>query len=120
MKIRYWTFKDLLNNNKKGKVFDSMNTQVRSTSKKAYEEIISTGKRYTQTKRVLNCIMDLSSWNAKDWSLREIATMLDIEINSVSARVNELKRRGVIKESSKRACKISHKTIIPVKLANAD
>ena len=97
-----------------------MNTQVRSTSKEAYQEIINNGKRYTQTKRVLNCIMDLSSWNAKDWTLREIATMLDLEMNSVSARVNELKRRGVVKESSKRLCKISKKIVIPVKLANAD
>ena len=120
MKIKYWTVKNLLNNNKKGKVFNTMNTQVRSTSKEAYKDIINSGKRYTQTKRVLNCIMDLSSWNTTDWTLREIATMLDIEMNSISARVNELKKRGVVIESPKRICKISKKVVIPVKLANAD
>ena len=123
MKIRYWTFKDFINNNKKGKVFDTMDTQVRSTSKKAYKELVTTGKRYTQEKKVLHCIMDNQNIAHPEhigMSLREITTALGLEINSVAARVNELKKKGVVVEAPKRMCSISRKLIIPVKMSNAD
>lgn len=51
--------------------------------------------------------------------LREIAAITGIEINAVSGRVHELKEMGQLAERKKRPCKVTHRTITPVALAES-
>ena len=48
-------------------------------------------------------------------SLQEICDRTNMQINSVSGRVNDLKKSNQVVEASTRKCNITHKTITPVR-----
>ena len=86
-----------------------MNTSVRNTSLKAFKELNETGNSSNQQERILNNMR--LNWN---YSLQEIKSIVNIDINAVSGRVNTLKKKGKLKEAQKRKCSITGRLITPV------
>jgi len=86
-----------------------MNTNVRTTSLKAFKELNETGNSDNQQSQILNC-MEIG----ENYSLREIKSLVHIDINAVSGRVNTLKKKGKLKEALKRKCSITDRLITPV------
>jgi hypothetical protein len=84
---------------------------VSDTSIKAYKEHQEEGKVGKQAQFILS--------NMKypfDYSRRELSQMFNLELSSVCGRVNELLQIGLLEEMPARQCKITKKTIHPVKL----
>jgi biotin operon repressor len=85
---------------------------VRDTSLSAYRELKDTGKLGKQEQRIYQTI--LKSGDAM--SLQEIASATGIGINAVSGRVNGLKKNGFLVEGQKRNCKVTGRTVRPVRI----
>lgn len=81
---------------------------VQTTSKIAYREISEDGTKTNQSRRVLDAV------NMAGSSLKEISQKTGIEINAVSGRVNELKKKGMLSPAPKRKCTITGRLITPV------
>ena len=87
----------------------------RLTSRVAYKEINEDGTAKSQTKIILDLVNALSNVDKSfGLSLREIARQTGLEINAVSGRVNELKKDDLVKECTKRRCRITGRFITPV------
>ena len=87
----------------------------RVTSRVAYKEINEDGTATSQRKIILDMINNLSNVNKSfGLSLKEIARQTGFEINAVSGRVNELKKDDLVKECTKRRCRITGRLITPV------
>ena len=84
---------------------------VRTTSIIAYNDLKSSGKQPTQKQIILNTLRK----NKKPMSLQEICDRTNMQINSVSGRVNDLKKANQVVEDSTRKCTITRKTITPVR-----
>ena len=84
---------------------------VRTTSIIAYNDLKSSGKQPTQKEIILDTLRK----NKKPMSLQEICDRTNMQINSVSGRVNDLKKSNQVVEASTRKCSITHKTITPVR-----
>lgn len=83
---------------------------VKETSKIAYKEVIKSGKALSQKERILNSMTDYVTY-----SLRELKRKIgDIEMSSICARVNSLKKEGKVVELSPRQCNISGRLITPI------
>tara|TARA_R110002096_G_scaffold306546_1_gene501191 strand:+ start:111 stop:380 length:270 start_codon:yes stop_codon:yes gene_type:complete len=83
---------------------------IRETSRVAYEDLKVSGKRLTQKEKIVKLLREKDT----PLSRKEISTMIDMEINAVSGRVNDLLKEGKLKEAKSRKCFISRKTIKPV------
>jgi len=88
---------------------------MRATSKAALLEERETGKVFSQEDKILE-IVSIGG----DWSLQEImaayrAKWGNIELSSVSARVNKLKEDKKLFEGDPRKCGVTSKTINPVR-----
>ena len=86
----------------------------RATSKASYRET-----KETNEQSQLEKIYDVCVLKDEGWSLQEIMTVYrtmngNIELSSVSARVNKLKEEGRLIELKPRKCTITKKTINPV------
>lgn len=79
---------------------------VRKTSLQAYKRFSDSGEKDTQEMVVLNAIVDIYP---KTITRRELANGLKIEMNSLTARVNELLKKKDICEVGRRVCSISGK-----------
>ena len=55
-----------------------------------------------------------------NFSLKEISAITGFEINVVSGRVHELKDLGLLVEDLKRPCRVTGKTITPVKVPKGE
>ena len=87
----------------------------RVTSRVAYKEINEDGTATSQRKIILDMINNLSNVDKSfGLSLKEIARQTGFEINAVSGRVNELKKDDLVKECTKRRCRITGRLITPV------
>jgi len=75
-----------------------------------YLEIVEDGTVGKQAQKILDLLLKTSI----PLSLREIKDLTEIEINSVSGRVNELKRQGKVITYKQRPCSISGRLITPV------
>jgi DNA-binding GntR family transcriptional regulator len=88
-----------------------MKTAVQSTSIQAYHAIRDDGHECRQSDQVMQAI------NAGfDYSLRELSQLTGIPVHTVSARVNKLKKDGMLEHANKRRCMVSGVTINPVRL----
>jgi biotin operon repressor len=85
---------------------------VRDTSLSAYRELKDTGELGKQEQRIYQIILK----SGEAMSLQEIASTTGIGINAVSGRVNGLKKNGFLIESQKRTCKITGRTVRPVRI----
>lgn len=87
------------------------------TRNDAYFDHRDSGRMGAQQQLILNRI---AASNAKygphDFSLREIAALTGLDINAVSGRCNDLKKAGLLVESEKRSCRVTGRTITPVKV----
>ena len=84
---------------------------VSDTSIKAYHEHGDEGKIGKQSRLILSKMR-----KGKDYSRREIAKEFALELSSVCGRVNELLAIGLLEELESRPCKVTNKTIHPVRL----
>ncbi len=83
---------------------------IKETSKQAYKELNEDGTSTSQKNKIWRTLV----FNKTPMSLREIASHTGYDINAVSGRVNDLKKKGKIWESVKRVCSITRKMITPV------
>ena len=83
---------------------------VRTTSIISYDELKGNGKQPKQ--KVI--IFGVLKKNVSPMSLQEICNKTGMAINSVSGRVNDLKKENRVVEAPKRRCSITLKTITPV------
>ena len=83
-----------------------MKTSVRSTSLQSYEFDVLTvlGDR----QRVVLEAMK----NRENWTNSELAAYLNFPINTITPRVYELRRLGLVMEDGKRQCKVTGRTCI--------
>ena len=84
---------------------------MRKTSSQAYKELIESGRQHTQCEVIMAFLK-----NGGGFTLKELSRNLNIEINAISGRVNDLKKAGKLVEYSKRKCTITQRTVIPVGL----
>jgi predicted transcriptional regulator len=83
---------------------------VRTTSRIAYNDLKATGKQPKQKDIILNVLRN----SINPMSLQEICNKTGMAINSVSGRVNDLKKANQVVEAEKRKCSVTCKTITPV------
>jgi len=76
-----------------------------------YKNIIESGKQGSQKRYIIRLLLTESPL-----SRREISKATNIEIGSVSGRVNELIKLGIVEETTMRKCIFSKKLIKPVQL----
>lgn len=87
---------------------------TRDTSIHAYHEQKETGEVSRQQQLILDAIR---KYRLKDYSLRELAVCSGIhDVSTVSGRVNELKKKGILIENGTRRCRVTGRTIHPVML----
>ncbi len=89
---------------------------VRVTSIAAYRDLVDSGKADSQKARIIKLVA-----NRKNRSMQEImrdyrANYGNIELSTVSARVNELKKSGVFAEDNCRKCSITRISIHAVRI----
>ena len=87
----------------------------KSSSAEAYAEIKNSGKKMSQENLIVLFMRDLTP-APSDWTLKEISRALRLEINTVSGRVNGLKKKGSLVACPKRRCRVSGRTVIPVRV----
>ncbi|MBU3639997.1 hypothetical protein [Polynucleobacter sp. AP-RePozz3-80-G7] len=88
-----------------------MRTQVRDTSRNAYQSITDSGQVGAQASFILSHIC-----STRDYSLQELCKITNLPINVISGRCNDLKKAGLLVEAPKRPCSESKRTIHPVAL----
>ena len=86
---------------------------IATTSAINYREHRDSGKLSTQAGLVLNFIRGLA--DGYDVSRLEIAEALGLRLSSVCGRVNELIAAGLLEPGVTRKCRMSGKTVCPVK-----
>ena len=84
---------------------------VRTTSIIAINNLKATNKHRTQKEIILDALRE----NKTPMSLQEICDRTNMQINSVSGRVNDLKKSNQVVEARTRKCNITRKTITPVR-----
>tara|TARA_R100000781_G_scaffold110486_1_gene75978 strand:- start:359 stop:691 length:333 start_codon:yes stop_codon:yes gene_type:complete len=97
---------------KKEKKGSQMN---RTTSRIAYKEHKQSGKLDQQKQHIKNLLL-----TEYPLSRREISRATNIEISSVSGRINEMIKMGVVEETTRRKCMFSKKLITPVQLVGSN
>lgn len=90
-----------------------MHTSVSETSIAAYRELRDDGKLTAKQQQITDY---LHRHNGADFSRLEISRAIDMPINCVSGRVNELLEKVVIEEADQRPCRISGRRINPIRL----
>ncbi len=79
-----------------------MQSRVRSTSREAYHRLDNLGQRQMM---VYKCLLDGAKCNL------EIAEQLNMPINSITPRTNELVTAGLVREAHKAICKTGRKVM---------
>lgn len=90
-----------------------MQTAVRETSIATYQDLRDDGKLTAKQQQIIDY---LHRHGSADFSRLEISRAIDMPINCVAGRVNELLEKGVIEEADQRPCRISGRRINPVRL----
>ena len=91
---------------------------VRLTSIAAYRELVESGKQNTQAARIIKIVANRANVSLQEIAQTYRANYKWIELSSVSARVKELKDKGVLKEEIlPRKCLVTKITINPVRIA---
>ena len=84
----------------------------RHTSRIAYKNIMECGKATNQKKQIIKTLLS----DKEPMSRREISAETLIELGSVSGRVNELMKLGIVEETTMRKCMFSKKLVKPIQL----
>ena len=89
-----------------------MKTNVAQTSLEAYWDV----KKSTQGAQhvaIMGYLERNRQW--EDYSRRELSVALEIDLNAICGRVNELIKSGEIVECEPRPCRVSGRRINPVR-----
>ena len=93
---------------------------VRDSSIIAYRSITNSGILGSQQKQIMSLLKDneRDPFNGKHWNFtrKEISKILDLEINAVTGRVNELIKKSLVAEDPVRRCSITRRKVIPVRI----
>jgi len=89
-----------------------MRVAAQTTSIDAYHAHQASGMASQQRARILGFITDCGG----DWSIGEVAYMLEMEKSTVSARLNEMLAKGDVVEKPRRKDRVSGVKIRPVGL----
>lgn len=92
-----------------------MRTAVADTSINAFHQHRACGALHTQE----NLILGFISTQGGDWSIGELALRLSMQKSTVSARINDLLKFGILEPAPKRKDAISGITVRPVRLPPA-
>lgn len=84
---------------------------VAETSVLAYRHHEKTGKLSAQCQHILACLNP-----GRDYSRRELIAITDMELSSITGRVNELVGVGLLVELAPRKCRLTGRSITPVAL----
>ena len=91
---------------------------IQSTSAISFQWMTNSGILGSQQRQIMEFLTDNSCdpKTGKHWNftLKEIARILDIEINAISGRVNELKQKSLVIEDPRRRCSITGRMVTPV------
>jgi len=90
---------------------------VRETSMIAYRSITNSGMLGSQQNQIIH-FLRFNKVQNPDWNFtrKEISKILDIEINAISGRVNELVQSGEVVEDERRRCSHTQRLVTPVRL----
>lgn len=83
---------------------------VATTSIQAYREHRDSGKVSGQARRILDSML-----GGVSYSRRELAEHTGLELSSICGRVNELVAAGLLEETPTRRCRITGKSVHPVR-----
>ena len=89
-----------------------MTSIMRDTSLIAYQELLDSGKINAQERVILDAV-----GSGADYSLQEIVLRSGLPINAVSGRCFDLKKKGLLEEGERRKCRVTQRTIRPVRVA---
>lgn len=88
-----------------------MFTDMQETSLSAYNALKESGSMGKQCQTIMAYIE-----RGTDYSLQELCKITGYPINVISGRCNDLKKTGSLVHGFKRKCRITGRTINPVKL----
>jgi len=90
---------------------------VRETSMIAYRSITNSGMLGSQQNQIIH-FLRFNKVQNPDWNFtrKEISKILDIEINAIAGRVNELVKSGEVVEDERRRCSHTQRLVTPVRL----
>jgi hypothetical protein len=86
---------------------------ARVTSISAYLSLKKSGRKVTQEQRIVDQLV-VGYMGRKDYTLQELAQVLELGINAVSGRVNGLKKKGAVIERPRRKCTVTQHNVTPV------
>jgi len=84
---------------------------IRDASREAYDGMKKKGKLGKQEVVIREALIDQTPM-----TLQEIKLATGIDINAVSGRVNDLKKKNILVEVQKRVCKVTGRMVTPVKV----
>ena len=87
---------------------------IAATSIVNYQQHKTSGKLGKQSSVILQLFKDNPY---RDFSRAEVSELLSIRLSSVCGRINELMDQNYLHPEPQRKCKITNKTVSPVKLA---
>lgn len=88
---------------------------VADTSILAYDELVAAGKVGAQAHKILGLMS-----SSRNYSRRELAKIVKIDLSAVCGRVNEMLAVGLLIEEPPRKCSITNRTINPVRTRSED
>jgi len=83
---------------------------MKQTSLEAYRDLCESGKGKTQRVKILGMIL-----NHPDMTRTELSRAMNIPINAVCGRVNELLESNLLEEGERRPCRFTGKSAFPLK-----
>ena len=90
----------------------------RVTSRIAYRQINEDGTATSQKQVILDEINSIPDRHRNfGITLRELTRSTGYDINAVSGRVNDLKKKGNVEECDKRKCRITGRLVTPVTIS---
>lgn len=91
--------------------------KTKCTSKAAYLDHVQSGKASNQTTRIYRIVKRRANMSLQEIKREYLKQFGQIELSSVSARVNEMKHREILQEEiSPRKCTITKITINAVRI----
>ena len=97
-----------------------MITNVAPTSKLAYSELNSSGTKLKQKNLILETIEELELYYEEGMTRRQLVEYTRLEVNAISARVNELVADGLLVENGKVKCSTTGRLVGLVGLPGGD
>lgn len=84
---------------------------IRDASLEAYQHLRDTGKLNKQESIIIRALNSKSPMTG-----REIQKATGMDINAVSGRVNDLKKKKVLVETPRRVCRVTGRVVTPVRV----